>query len=400
MALPIWKRRQSTRDEFEDPPPASEAGFPTFTSNFVETEMGGERVGVTLWDSEGFERNIIDGQLKEVAAFIDSKFEDTFTEESKVARAPGFRDTHIHCVFLLLDPLRLNANILSHQKLRTVNGAKAKANSFVKSRPEPSPLGLDEELDLNLLRALKGKTTVIPVISKADTITTAHMTHLKSAVWQSLKQHGLDPLEGLQKDDDDDDVHSNASVQHRDARNGFDERDEDAHNAATGGKNLGDTEDDKFSTTSHLDSPSSSDSFTSADLNVAKPNKPSKEEDAQSSASSAVATRSESHLLPFSVISPDPYEPDVVGRRFPWGFADPLKPDHCDYTTLKHNVFTEWRSELREVSREVWYEGWRTTRLNRKNKRNAMNFEGNAVHNQIWAGQTQPRVYQNQPWVQ
>lgn len=400
MVLPIWKRRQSTRDDFEDPPPASEAGFPNFTSNFVETEVGGERVGVTLWDSEGLERNIIDGQLRELTAFIDSKFEDTFTEESKVARAPGFRDTHIHCVFLLLDPMRLTANVATHQKKRSVNGAKAKANSFVKSRPEPSPLGLDADLDINLLRSLKGKTTVIPVISKADTITSAHMTHLKGAVWQSLKQHGLDPLESLQKEDEDD-AQSDASTAHGGAQNGFDERDEDVHNTPVGRKNNGDTEDDKFSTTSHIDSPSSTDSFTSADLNVAKPSKPTKDEDVQSTASSDYGTGSERHLLPFSIISPDPYEPDVLGRRFPWGFADPHNVEHCDYTTLKRNVFTDWRAELREVSREVWYEGWRTSRLNKKNKRNAMNFDGETVQNKIWAGHhQQPAVYQNQPWVQ
>ncbi|QSS64075.1 septin, cell division protein Sep4a [Histoplasma capsulatum] len=53
-----------------------------------------------------------------------------------------------------------------------------------------------------------------------------------------------------------------------------------------------------------------------------------------------------------------------IGRKFPWGFADPYNPEHCDFIKLKDTVFGEWRGELREASREVWYERWRTSRLN------------------------------------
>jgi septin family protein len=67
--------------------------------------------------------------------------------------------------------------------------------------------------------------------------------------------------------------------------------------------------------------------------------------------------------LPLSIISPDIYEPGVIGRKFPWGFADPMDIEHCDFVRLKDAVFSEWRGELREASRELWYEGWRTSRL-------------------------------------
>ena len=67
--------------------------------------------------------------------------------------------------------------------------------------------------------------------------------------------------------------------------------------------------------------------------------------------------------LPLSIISPDMYEPGVIGRKFPWGFADPMNAEHCDFVRLKESVFSEWRGELREASRELWYEGWRTSRL-------------------------------------
>lgn len=42
---------------------------------------------------------------------MESKFDETFIEEMKVVLSPGVRDTHIHCVFYILDPARLDANI-------------------------------------------------------------------------------------------------------------------------------------------------------------------------------------------------------------------------------------------------------------------------------------------------
>lgn len=53
-----------------------------FASTYVETEMEGERVGLTLWDSAGLEKSIVDLQLREMTTFIESKFEETFAEES------------------------------------------------------------------------------------------------------------------------------------------------------------------------------------------------------------------------------------------------------------------------------------------------------------------------------
>ena len=74
----------------------------------------------------------------------------------------------------------------------------------------------------------------------------------------------------------------------------------------------------------------------------------------------------EAPLIPMSILSPDIYEPEIIGRQFPWGFADPYNEDHCDFLRLKDAVFGDWRAELREASRERWYEGWRTSRLKQR----------------------------------
>jgi septin family protein len=275
------------------------------------------------------EKNVVDLQLREMSSFLESKFEETFTEEMKVVRAPGVQDTHIHCAFLILDPVRLDRNLATSKSSQSngngSNGKYASAPRIIG--------GLDEDLDLQVLRTLQGKTTVVPVISKADTITTAHMTYLKKTVWDGLRQANLDPLEALGLDDFEPDSPRNPDR--------IEEKDED----------------DSDNSDLPIQSPEVNSSPNSKRLSSGSVRRHKRAN------SSDETPSAETPYLPLSIISPDIYEPGVIGRKFPWGFADPMNIEHCDFVRLKEAVFSEWRGELREASRELWYEGWRTSRL-------------------------------------
>ncbi|KAI5921127.1 hypothetical protein F4810DRAFT_375131 [Camillea tinctor] len=344
LALPAKKRSQrSTEIEHEVTSRAAPSG--NFIPHYLESEIDGERVGLTIWDSEGLEKNVVDLQLREMAAFLESKFEETFAEEMKVIRSPGVQDTHIHAVFLILDPARLDRNIAA-AKAATANGHGVKY---------PHDLGriiggLDEDLDLQVMRTLQGKTTVIPVISKADTITTAHMAVLKKTVWASFKKANFDPLEALGLDEDD----ATSSSSRIDEAV---EEDEDAVESDSDEKEekAGDAGDKEDADLESKDSPSQG--RTSPGSKRRSNNSVHRPKSAEGEANDEIP------FIPMSIISPDLYEPGVIGRKFPWGFANPYDEDHCDFTRLKEAVFSEWRGELREVSREQWYEGWRTSRL-------------------------------------
>jgi septin family protein len=339
LALPPKKRPTRAPDEVEDTPQTSVVNS-NFTSHYLETEIDHERVGITLWDSQGLDKNVVDLQLREITSFLESKFEDTFNEEMKVVRAPGVRDTHIHCAFLILDPARLDANITAAQKAATGASGKSSAVRVVG--------GLDEDLDLQVLRTMQGKTTVVPIISKADTVTTAHMAYLKKTVWDSLKKANLDPLEAVNFDDLDDDSMS-------DSVDRFDERDEDA----VVGQAI---------TVSALRLTPESDTIPLASVNRSSPSRHTEAAKRKSGSSISSSGASAEYFLPLSILSPDPHSLEAndepVGRKFPWGFADPYNREHCDFQKLKDTVFGEWRGELREASREIWYERWRTSRLN------------------------------------
>ncbi|KAL2831159.1 hypothetical protein BDW59DRAFT_169873 [Aspergillus cavernicola] len=326
LALPPHKHPSRSPDEveYDRQNPANEG----YTSHYLETEIDGERVGLTLWDSQGLEKNIVDIQLRGVTGFLESKFEETLNEEMKVIRSPGARDTHIHCTFLILDPSRLDENL-------------AAAERAAQGTPRPSDsrtLGvLDENLDIQVLHTVIGKTTVVPVISKADTITTAHMAYLRKAVWGSLKKANIDPLEILTLEDQED-YTSSESDDDDEARDIAEEDQKDQVSGATS---------------------------TRESTQPTSPGSPSQR--SESTRKSAGSQAAVPHL-PFSILSPDRYsmenENGPVGRKFPWGFADPYDPGHCDFLKLKDSVFTDWRSELREASRVIWYERWRTSRLN------------------------------------
>lgn len=292
------------------------------------------------------EKNLVDLQLREMSSFLESKFEETFTEEMKVVRAPGVQDTHIHCAFLILDPVRLDQNLAAAAKnIAPTNGITNGNGTNGKYAPKARVLGgLDEDLDLQVLRTLQGKTTVVPVISKADTITTAHMAYLKRQVSDSLRKANLDPLEALGIDDFDDGNNSP-----RDSPSRISERDEvDSQN--------GDSTDQDLPIQSQSPSSSPNSKRLSSSGSVRRHRR-------TPSSSSNTQDPNETPYLPLSIISPDIYEPGVIGRAFPWGFADPMNVEHCDFVKLKEAVFSEWRGELREASRELWYEGWRTSRL-------------------------------------
>lgn len=341
LATPV-KRRPTTPSPEPKLTQSASNGF--FTSHYLETELEGERIGLTLYDSKSLERHLVDLQLREMSSFLESKFQETFNEEQKVMRATGVRDTHIHCVLLVIDPSRLDANVAAS---KSATGQEGKENDFA---AKPRLIGgLDEALDIGPIRALEGKTTVIPIISKADTITTAHMAHLKRTVWDSFKKIKFDPLEALDIDQDDNTIEEG------------DESDETDTDSAI-------LEEFPSMTTPKPESPRSTERsldtrgnglHTQAAQTLSPPQ-------INNDRFSAMSLNVDLPFLPMSIISPDEYDPGVIGRRFPWGFADPYNPEHCDFVRLKETVFSEWRAELRDVSRERWYEGWRTNRLKKR----------------------------------
>ena len=404
LTMPPHKHPSRSPGELEEYEHSADNGD-GYTSHYLETEIDGERVGLTLWDSQGLERSIMDIQLRGVTGFLEGKFEDTLREETKVIRSPGVRDTHIHCTFLVLDPVRLDENTAA---------AERAANGNPKASDSPTVGILDKSLDLQVLRTVLGKTTVVPIISKADTITAAHMAYLRKAVWNSLKEASIDPLEILTLEDqeytssesaDEEEVTKDEKKPQpkateseatrpeeipekipeetpEDTPEDTPEADQPEETQPEENKpkeaqpeetqpeetkpeeaQTGETQPEETPAAEEQEAPEAE-----AEPEPAQPEDEEEEEEEEApSERSRKSSQAVAQNLPFSILSPDPHSlaagDEPVGRKFPWGFADPYNPEHCDFVKLKDNVFSDWRSELREASRVIWYENWRTSLL-------------------------------------
>ncbi|RKF64708.1 putative p-loop containing nucleoside triphosphate hydrolase [Erysiphe neolycopersici] len=296
----------------------------SFEKHEFEAKIDTDRINLTLWDSKGLEKENIKYQIREIISFIEGKFEDTFREELKVIRAPiCSRDTHIHVVFLLLDPLSIE------QGLNTLKSSTLH-DSWLNEKSEYSTFDLagrmEEDVEIKVIRALQGKAIVLPIISKADIITSAHMAFLKKNIREKLWKANLDLLDAFETEDDDKDLLQSS-------------------NNTNMGSNV--------EVDAGIRSPRIYETVTSTPKVYIK----------YSDHTDKPTNYLENSALPFSIISPDLYEPDIIGRRFPWGLANPLNSEHCEFIHLKNNIFYEWREELRDVCWKVLYENWRTNRF-------------------------------------
>ncbi|KAF2150351.1 hypothetical protein K461DRAFT_229041 [Myriangium duriaei CBS 260.36] len=341
LSLPLEKQHQSIST------PRMTTSDGTFTAHYVETEFDHERVGLTIWDTKGLEKNLADLQVREAITFIESKFEETFNEESKVMRSPGAKDSHIHCVFLVLDPNNIDTTLQTAK-------SQVSGNAFAQAR---GPAGLSQDLDLLVMKGIAGKAAVIPIISKADTLTGPHMEFLRMSVWNSMQAENLDPLAFLEPEDSESDYDESENQSDRDPL-----PIQSTDSSMSSGQRAGhlqddsDYSDDGYGGSSPL-------AKTRSTVTTPSPQQPKRPSSRGASRTIIPGETSvEDMYLPFTVLSPDPYELNAVGRRFPWGMADPFNPEHCDYVRLRDSVFSEWRAELRTSSREG-YEAWRTSRL-------------------------------------
>ena len=173
-------------------------------------------------------------------------------------RSQKHLDTHIHCALYMIDPTSPHY----HYSL---------------------PYGLDA-LDTHILSRLSRITTVIPIISKADTCTTARLSTLKSLISQNIRQQNLRLTAFLSESDsfsDDDDM---------------------------------DEDDDSMDLADDVTLP----------MSILSP-------DYYAEASSVHSKTDQ----------------QSIGRSYAWGFADALNPNHCDYVKLRELIFVDWRRELR-----------------------------------------------------
>ncbi|RLU17079.1 hypothetical protein DMN91_011148 [Ooceraea biroi] len=127
----------------------------------MDIEERGVRLRLTIVDTPGFGDAVnCEDTWKACSAYIDEQFRQYFTDESGLNRK-NIQDNRVHCCLYFIPPY-------GH--------------------------GL-RQIDLEILRRLHRKVNVVPVIAKADTLTTHEVKKLKERILADIEEHEIQDKE-------------------------------------------------------------------------------------------------------------------------------------------------------------------------------------------------------------
>lgn len=239
-------------------------------------------------------------------------------QENKVKRNPKAVDTQVHACLYVLDPAKR---------------------------------ALDE-YDIRILTRLSQRVNVIPVIGKADTLTSAQRSRFKPTIIHDVYTTHKIPLYGLPEDDDDDD-----EEEEEEAKNAEKDEQED--------KNGTSTSEEKDATAKENGQSDKKGKNNTLDDFLSQFNYEEEDEETQ-------AFIDYLRLIPFAVIAyeddPETGEPveidDIkIGRDYGWVKIDCLSDQYSDFVALKTLLLSSHRRILQSETLERYYEQYRTERL-------------------------------------
>lgn len=119
----------------------------------------GVKISLNIIDTPGFGDSLDNASnFNIVTDHLKHQYDEVLLEESRVRRNPRFKDSRVHAVLYLINP--------------TGHGLK--------------------ELDVEMLKQLSGLVNVIPVISKADSLTREELALNKKLILEDMKHYGID----------------------------------------------------------------------------------------------------------------------------------------------------------------------------------------------------------------
>ncbi|ORE08232.1 cell division/GTP binding protein [Rhizopus microsporus var. microsporus] len=315
----------------------------------MQIEQDGKRIALTFIDTPGLTSSpTVADQLKYITKYVDHQFARTLAEESKVRRDAKALDTHIHaCLYFM------GASCIQ---------------------------GLTD-VDRFILKVLSARTNVIPVIGKADTLTTAQTEKLKKTIKKDIFDTHRIPVYGYieeendgdddHDEDDDDDSVSEEENSYLSRTINFlmecveEDKDEDAHAMleylhAMPFTVIGYEEDLESGRPIQL-LPGEASSQPSSAVSLTDPGYYS--ESIGSIASSEISPNSSKSSIVSHGMGSTKH---LLGRRYPWGVVDCYNPSHSDFLLIKKVLLKTHREMLRIDTFECFYEKYRTQQLMEK----------------------------------
>lgn len=249
------------------------------------------------------------------------------------------------------------------------------------------------EADKYTLKKLSARVNIVPVIGKADTLTTAQINQLKTVFRQEVFDILQIPVYGFIEVDDDDEEeeqhsHSSNGGSRQLHRNKIlemlheaveEDKDEDAmamidylqnmpftliayeEDAQTGRPISITSSSTSFNNKHQLTRSESVPNFSTTTTTTAM----DVDEDEEMTASSPTSMTEQKKLIKEQQMINN--NRTVLGRAYPWAVVECCNPSHCDLINLKNILLSGHRNMLRIDTFERFYEQYRTEQLlNRK----------------------------------
>lgn len=142
------------------------------TSTTVEIEEKGVRLRLTVVDTPGFGDAVNNSDAwSPIVGYIDDRYEEYLNDELRVNRTKTV-DNRVHCCLYFIAP----------------NGHGLKP------------------LDIEFMKRLHKKVNIIPVIAKADTLTSEDLLTFRRRILKDISENEIDIYQFLVDSDDDEDV--------------------------------------------------------------------------------------------------------------------------------------------------------------------------------------------------
>lgn len=142
-------------------------------------EADGTVISLTMVDTVGFGDQIDNStNAEELTHYLETQFNEVLRQEALVCRNPRFEDHRVHACLYFLPP--------TNQGLR--------------------------ELDIEVMSRLSSRVNIIPIISKADTLTDTELVSAKQSVMESIQAHNI-PIFSFNYDlEDEESMEENAAL--------------------------------------------------------------------------------------------------------------------------------------------------------------------------------------------
>ncbi|TYJ58098.1 hypothetical protein B9479_001194 [Cryptococcus floricola] len=295
-----------------------------------EDLVGGIAAETALGHGVGVKGKERERGVKGLLRILEERFKYTLREESKVQRRVGADEGLVHLVIYLIDAREVLRPEEARKPTQEIDWSCVglfddeglQDPDHEQTDTETSTFGPKlSSIEIDIIDRLSTRANVLPILSRSDTLTVSELEAVKAAV----------------------------------------QRDLSAAFSKTPGRGFG-----VFGS----DEESLSDSIKEEDMEVDQPDpRPPTPNSIHSTASLSAPG------LPWSIFIPSPSVsggPEVTAgvRQFPWGTATVLEPEHSHFGLLLDNILGEYTKVLRNKTREVLYENYRTERLLAKSQGN------------------------------